>query len=204
MVYFCADDYGISPEGNKHIENCLKDGALNKVSVLPNGEIGNFKTNLAGKGALLSLHLNLIEGYPLSPPSEVKLLINKSGSFRHSFVGLLLLSLSNKRKEFEKQLYKEIQSQIKFWKTAMGEDIPLSIDSHQHTHMIPLIFKTLLRVISDENVRVSGLRIPSEPITPYIFAPSLYILYTPKRIVKQWLLKILGAICTKNLKNGTM
>ena len=36
MIYFCADDDGISKTSNERIEYCLKNGALNKVSVLPN------------------------------------------------------------------------------------------------------------------------------------------------------------------------
>uniref|UniRef100_UPI00388F739C ChbG/HpnK family deacetylase n=1 Tax=Methanobrevibacter sp. TaxID=66852 RepID=UPI00388F739C len=136
MIYFCADDYGISIDGNRRIENCLKNGVLNKVSVLPNGEISDFKQRLSGSNTTLSLHINLVEGRPLSGPNDIDLLISDNGCFKYSFIGLLFLSISNKRKEFEKQVYTEIQSQIKFWKKAMGETISVSIDSHQHTHMI--------------------------------------------------------------------
>ena len=192
MVYFCADDYGISTYGNSCIENCLENGVLNKVSVLPNGEISDFKQRLSAGNALLSLHINLVEGRPLSCPNDIDLLISESGYFKYSFIGLFFLSISNKRKEFEKQVYKELQSQIKFWKKAMGENISVSIDSHQHTHMIPLIFKTLMRVIEDEGLNVEYMRIPAEPISPYIFTPSLYFEYNPIGLIKQWLLKILA------------
>ena len=204
MVYFCADDYGISECANTHIENCLKNGVLNKVSVLPNGEITNFKQRLSGKNVLLSLHINLVEGRPLSNLSDVNLLVSESGYFRYSFIGLFFLSISSKRKEFEKQIYKEIQSQIKFWKKAMGENTPVSIDSHQHTHMIPLIFKTLMRVIKDEGLNVLSIRIPSEPISPYAFTPSLYFEYDPIGFIKQWLLKIFAFANRKELKKSKM
>ena len=189
MIYFCADDYGISTHSNRRIENCLKNGVLNKVSVLPNGEISDFKQRLSAGNALLSLHINLVEGRPLSDPNDIDLLISESGYFKYSFIGLFFLSISNKRKEFEKQVYKELQSQIKFWKKAMGENISVSIDSHQHTHMIPLIFKTLMRVIRDEGLNVEYMRIPAEPISPYVFTPSLYFEYNPIGLIKQWLLK---------------
>ena len=59
MVYFCADDYGISKEYNRCIEECVKNGALNKVSILPNGEIDDFVQKLSGKdGAFASVALN--------------------------------------------------------------------------------------------------------------------------------------------------
>ena len=202
MVYFCADDYGISEGANSRIENCLENGVLNKVSVLPNGEVSGFKKQLSDKDALLSLHINLVEGRPLSNPKDVDLLVSENGCFKYSFIGLFLLSLSPKRKELKKQIYKEIQSQIKFWKKAMGENTSFAIDTHQHTHMIPLIFKTLMRVIKEEGLKVSYLRIPDEPLSPYIYTPSLYFEYHPVGLIKQWLLKTLAFINRKELKKS--
>lgn len=200
MVYFCADDYGISAESNRRIENCIKNGILNKVSVLPNGEIVDFKERLSGLSAELSLHMNLVEGYPLSNPEDVGLLISKDGRFKYSFAGLFFLAFSGRRKEAEKQIYKEIQSQIKFWKESVGENNVVSIDSHQHTHMIPLVFKTLMRVIKDEGLNVKCVRVPAEPILPYILTPSLYSSYTLTGAVKQWVLKTLAFINRRELK----
>lgn len=202
MIYFCADDYGISIDGNSRIENCLENGVLNKVSVLPNGEISDFKQRLSGSNTTISLHINLVEGCPLSSAKDIDLLISDNGYFKYSFIGLFFLSISNKRKEFEKQVYTEIQSQIKFWKKAMGENISVSIDSHQHTHMIPLIFKTLMRVIEDESLNVEYMRIPAEPILPYAFTPSLYFEYHPVGLIKQWLLKNFAFINRKELKKS--
>ena len=202
MIYFCADDYGISEGTNSRIENCLENGILNKVSVLPNGKVSDFKKRLSDKDAILSLHINLVEGRPLSNPKDIDLLVSESGYFKYSFIGLLALSLSPKRKKLEKQIYKEIQSQIKFWKTAMGENISVSIDSHQHTHMIPLIFKTLMRVIEDECLNVQSVRIPAEPISPYVFTPSLYFEYHPVGLIKQWLLKTFALVNRMELKKS--
>lgn len=201
-IYFCADDYGISAEGNDCIADCLENGILNKVSVLPNGETTDFKKRLTDLNATISLHINLVEGYPMSNPEDVSLLLANNKNFKHSFIGLLLLSLSPKRKIFEKQVYKEIQSQIRFWMKTMGEDAEISIDSHQHTHMIPLIFKTLMRVIRDENLKVHSVRFPAEPITPYLLTPSLFSTYSPTGLIKQWLLKFLGFVNQKELKKS--
>ena len=202
MIYFCADDYGISEGANSRIENCLENGVLNKISVLPNGNVSDFKKRLSDKAAMISLHINLVEGRPLSNPKDVDLLVSESGYFKYSFIGLFFLSISNKRKEFEKQVYTEIQSQIKFWKTAMGEDTFISIDSHQHTHMIPLIFKTLMRVIEDEGLTVQSIRIPAEPISPYVFTPSLYFEYNLIGLIKQWLLKTFALVNRRELKKS--
>ena len=199
MIYFCADDYGISACSNSRIENCLENGILNKISVLPNGEISDFKQRLSGNNTILSLHINLVEGRPLSEPNDVDLLITDNGYFKYSFIGLFFLSFSPQRKKLEKQIYKEIQSQIRFWTKVMGENTAFSIDSHQHTHMIPFIFKILMRVIDDEGLNVSSIRIPAEPISPYLFSPSLYFEYKPTGLLKQWLLKAFAFANRKEL-----
>lgn len=199
MIYFCADDYGISPQCNNCVDDCLKYGTLNKVSVLPNGQISEYK-KLLSSGAEISLHINLVEGRPLSNPKDVDLIINDSGCFKYSFGGLFLLSFFAKRKKYEKQVYKEIKTQIRLWKECIGDKTPVSLDSHQHTYMIPWIFKILIQVIKDEDIDVKYLRIPEEPVSPYIFTPSLYREYCLKGIAKQWILKTLAFVNRNEFK----
>ena len=204
MIYFCADDYGISKSSNTRIEECLKKGVLNKISVLPNGDVSDFNERLLGENVKLSLHLNLIEGYPLSKKEDVSLLVSDKGFFKHSFIGLFFLSLFGNRRLLEKQLYNEIKAQIDFWKNKMGENTPILIDSHQHTHMIPLIFRTLMRVIREEDVEVEYIRIPAEPILPFIKSPSLYLTFSPVGLVKQWLLKFLNLVNRREFKKANI
>ncbi|MEE0897959.1 MAG: ChbG/HpnK family deacetylase [Acutalibacteraceae bacterium] len=204
MIYFCADDYGISKSSNTRIEECLKNGVLNKISVLPNSDALDFKRRLLGENVKLSLHLNLIEGYPLSKKEDVSLLVSDKGFFKYSFIGLFFLSIFGNRSLLKKQLYNEIKMQIDFWKKEMGEETPILVDSHQHTHMIPLVFKTLMRVIKEENVEVEYIRIPAEPILPYIKSPSLYFKFRPIGLIKQWLLKFLKFVNRKELKKANI
>ena len=204
MIYFCADDYGISKISNTRIEECLKNGVLNKISVLPNSDALDFKRRLLGENVKLSLHLNLIEGYPLSKKEDVSLIVSDKGFLKYSFIGLFFLSIFGNRSLLEKQLYNEIKMQIDFWKKEMGEETPILVDSHQHTHMIPLVFKTLMRVIKEENVEVEYIRIPAEPILPYIKSPSLYFKFRPIGLIKQWLLKFLKFVNRKELKKANI
>ena len=199
MIYLCADDYGISKEYNKCIEECLSKGVLNKISVLPNGEIDGFVEKLSREGVLLTLHLNIVEGHPLSKAEDVSLLIDKNGCFKHSFIGLFLMSFSPKRKELEKEMYKEIQSQLHFWIEKTGVR-SISIDCHQHAYEIPWIFRTLMKVIRDEKLDVKYLRIPAERVRAHLFTPSLYTAYSLTGLVKQWLLKILALVNRRALK----
>ena len=202
MIYFCADDYGISKEYNKRIEECVEKGTLNKVSILPNGEIDGFVEKFSDKDVLLTLHLNLVEGRPLSNPEEIDLLVDENGCFKYSFIGLFLMSFSGKRKELKKQLYIEIQNQLRFWTEKTGNR-NISVDCHQHAYEIPLVFSTLMEVIRNEKLDIKYLRIPAEPIRAYLFNTSLYTSYSIAGFVKQWLLKVLAFVNRRALKGAT-
>ena len=102
-----------------------------------------------------------------------------------------------------KNMNKEIKEQIVFWKKNMGEN-PLWIDSHQYTHMIPLIFKTLMQVIKDEGVDAQYLRIPNEPVTPYLLTPSVYTECSFIGLTKQWLLKFFTLINKKQFEKSNI
>lgn len=200
MIYFCADDYGIGESCNERIEDCLKNGILNKISVLPNGMTEGFREKFSGHEAVFSLHLNLVEGYPLSAKEEIPHLLSEDGSFRDSFIRLFLRTISLEGREIREEIYREIRKQLAFWKKEMGEDAPLSIDSHQHTHMIPAVFRALNKVLFDEEIKITYMRIPAEPIMPYIKTPSLYFTYKPINIIKQWLLKLLWTLNMREAK----
>lgn len=196
MIYICADDYGLDEISSSHILECAEKGALNKISIFPNFK--DIKLPSSEKNIYFSLHLNLVEGKCVSEPLKVNLIADKEGNFRYSFAGLYKLSLI-KRKEFEKQVYEEIKAQINRYKSSV-KNIPFMIDSHQHTHMIPGVFKMLSKVIREENISVSYLRIPAEPILPFLKTPSLYLTYSPVNIIKQWLLKFFYFINSKEIK----
>lgn len=197
MIYYCADDYGLCNLLSRRIEECAKNGVLNKISVLPN--MGDIDIKNIEKDVNVSLHINLVEGKALSKKENLNLLTDSDGNFKYSFTGLLKLSII-KPKEFERQVYNEIKAQVSLWKKTAGRYNVL-IDTHQHTHMIPLVFKALIRVINEENISVKYLRIPSEPILPFLLTPSLYFTYNPVNILKQWLLKFLWQINKKEFKN---
>ncbi len=201
MIYFCADDYGICDSASAHVQQCINEGALNKVSVFPNFDKIDLHKIKNNKNIRISLHLNLVEGKCMADATEIDLIADKNGNLKHTFGGLFKLGLFN-RKKFEAQVYKEIKAQVLFWKSILSEDVPFSIDSHQHTYMIPAVFKALLKVLSEEKIDLEYMRIPAEPILPYIKTPSLYFTYSPINIIKQWLLNFLWMINKKQLKKN--
>ena len=191
MIYFCADDYGLNDISSVHIQECIDKGALNKVSVFPNFQ----KVNIDKiKNTRISLHLNLAEGKCMS--EGLDLIADQNGNFKHTFGGLFRLNLLQ-RKKLEAEAYKEIKAQVMYYKAILPVDTPFCIDSHQHIHMIPAIFKALLKALNEENIKVEYMRIPAEPIMPFIKTPSLYFTYSLVNIIKQWLLKLLWMINKK-------
>ena len=193
MIYFCADDYALCDSVSAHIQECIDKGALNKVSVFPNFEQVDLDRMSENKNIRISLHLNLVEGKCMADADEIDLIADKNGNFKNTFGALFKLSLFHGKK-LEAQAYKEIREQVLFWKSILPEDVPFCIDSHQHTHMIPAVFKALLKVLSDEKINLKYMRIPAEPILPYIKTPSLYFTYSPINIIKQWLLNFLWLV----------
>lgn len=195
MIYFCADDYGLCNDTSAHIKECINKGALNKVSVFPNFQKPDLTDLIKNGNVRLSLHLNLVEGKCMASPQEVNLLADDDGNFRHTFTGLFKLNLF-RGKKLEEQLYKEIKAQVAYWKSLLPEGACFCIDSHQHTHMIPSVFRALIRVLEDEKISPEYVRIPAEPMMPFVKTPSLYFTYSPVNVIKQWLLKFLH-MCNK-------
>ena len=197
MIYICADDYGLNTISSMRIQECIQKGSLNKISVFPNFEKIDLQEISQLKNIRISLHINLVEGKCMSDSSEIDLLADESGDFRHSFCGLLKQNLFH-RKRLESQLYKEIKAQVLYFKSSLSGGMDFCIDSHQHTHMIPAVFKAMIKVLQDEKIDVKYMRIPAEPVLPYIKTPSLYLTYSLINIIKQWLLKFLWQINKKH------
>lgn len=199
MIYICADDYGLCGETSAHIQRCIDESALDKVSIFPNFGDVNLQQLLKNEDLRVSLHLNLVEGKCMSNAEDIGLIADKSGNFKNTFAGLLKLDLFNGKK-LEEETYKEIRAQVLFWKKILPEGAPFCIDSHQHTHMIPSVFRALLKVLDEENIDINHMRIPAEPLLPFVTTPSLYFTYNPINIIKQWLLKFLWQVDKKYAK----
>ena len=196
MIYICADDYGLCAESTEKIQRCIDSGILDKVSVFPNMEPIDFGRLWQHKKTRVALHVNLIEGKCMADAGKIDLLAEKDGNFKHAFYGLFLLNLF-RRKALEDQVYQEIRAQVRFFKSLLPDGEPFCIDSHQHIHMIPGVFNALLRVLQEEKIQLTYMRIPAEPLLPYLKMPSLYLTYSPINLLKQWLLNFLWLLNRK-------
>ena len=114
-----ADDYGINSEISNNIITSINNGLTNSISIVSN--TNDFtkdirKLDSLEKNIRKSLHLNLVEGSPLSDKSEVYMIVNENGEFKYSFIRLwlkYLLSTRKKKIKLRKQIKLEIKNQIK-------------------------------------------------------------------------------------------
>ena len=196
MTEFHADDFGLFAAQSKRILQCREPGALNGISIFPNGdELTECLTFLTDNHLALTIHLNLMQGHSLADPCLVPLLTDQKGVFSVGFGELLFCSLSGKRDAYKQQLKRELSAQIRALLPVFQEkNLPLRIDGHAHWHMIPVVFDALMEVIRDEKIPVSYIRIPAEPASVYLKNFFQILPFPPINIIKSILLSILAQI----------
>lgn len=145
-----ADDLGISPGVTERIFAACDAGAIDSVSLVPNGLAFDSAVRglLARPGIIVSLHLNLVEGRPVCSPGEVPALVDSDGYFRHTFGSLWASHFSSGplgRQCLASQVRLELTRQILRAKKALGKRC-LRVDSHQHYHLLPFVLDEILRV----------------------------------------------------------
>ncbi len=193
-IIFHSDDYGINLESSKYILDCHEQGALNSLAILSNSP--NFEsccellTPYIKSGDIdISVHLNLVEGKSLSDADKLSILTDKDGYFCCSFESLLMKSVSSKRNQLRQEIKEELSLQIQRVQDAFP-DARLALDSHQHFHMIPLVFEVVLEIIREKSLSIRYVRVSGEPLMPFITTPSVWRHISPINIVKNLLLNL--------------
>ena len=172
-----ADDFGITLAQAQSLLTLSKasdkSNPLSSVSIFANSPVFYYSAKLLhssveNKTMKVSLHLNLVEGAPCTAPGKIPLLIGERKTFCHSFIGLLQMSLGPRRSALYQQIVQEFDAQIKtFLRVFPEQQHSLRVDSHQHTHMIPLVFDALQETIQINNCTLEHVRIPVEDLTLY-------------------------------------
>jgi hypothetical protein len=150
---------------------------LNSISIIPNVNDISAPLNIldaedTDKTKIRRvLHINFVEGKSVSPVADVDMLVDKKGFFNKSFVDILKWNYTlcgKKRGKLKKQLKTEIAAQLR--KVTAENDYTITgIDSHQHYHMIPIVFDAMMEVIDMaefEKVNIKYIRIPVDPLEP--------------------------------------
>ncbi|MCR5156930.1 MAG: ChbG/HpnK family deacetylase [Butyrivibrio sp.] len=169
MIEYHADDYGMFRTQSRHIIDCYHNGALNGISIMPNSpylaecmeEIKDIRKKL-----FVTVHLNLVEGKPLTGAKASKL-VDGDGNFNIGFGKLLLVGfVPVLRKIYYRQIRREMEAQILGCRQYMNDD-KFRLDGHVHYHMLPLVFDAIMDVVEQKGLEVSYIRFPREDLNVY-------------------------------------
>ncbi|OIQ18393.1 MAG: hypothetical protein BM556_09025 [Bacteriovorax sp. MedPE-SWde] len=154
-VIINADDFGVCAEVNQAIILANSRGVLSSATILTNGDHYDEAINIAKQrvGKLgIGVHLNLTDGKSLS--EEVPICSSEK-ILNLNFGKLLFLQFSPKiRNSIEAEYRKQIE------KLMASGVLPDHVDSHNHSHSIPLIFNIAAKLCKEYGI--PGIRLPRE------------------------------------------
>ena len=206
-----ADDFGESIHASRDILDCIRAGKLDSISVLSNMSCFEKCVELYREAQAdfprpvkLSVHLNLMEGSSLSDAKKLPDLTDSQGHFAVSWGKLFVRSHLPGNGGLKEQLKREIRAQIGAVRRAFPEIRRLRIDSHQHTHMIPIVNRAVWEVLREEGWVAEYVRDAAEPLLPFLKKPALYGTYRPVNLVKNGILNYCSLRMQKQLRREKM
>ena len=145
QLIITADDFGLSKGVNAAVEKAWQEGILTCASLMAGGAAFDEAVAIARRnpGLQVGLHLTLVQGRSVLPPSQIPGLVNEAGCFSDNPVA------AGMRFFFDKSLYKpilrEIEAQIQ---RVVEAGIPLShVDGHLNIHLHPTVFAFLTELM---------------------------------------------------------
>ncbi|MDA8389085.1 MAG: ChbG/HpnK family deacetylase [Nitrospiraceae bacterium] len=155
-----ADDFGASHSVNQAALRAFHEGVLRSVSIMAAGAAFE-EAALAARGLpgmSVGIHVTLVDGRSVLPPSEIPGLTDERGFFDESPARAGIRYWIHRRR-LRGQLEAEIEAQFDRLEDACLR--PVHADSHHHLHVHPVIFGVLCRVAQRRGVK--WIRIPPGP-----------------------------------------
>jgi hopanoid biosynthesis associated protein HpnK len=155
-----ADDFGLAPEVNAAVETAHRNGILTAASLMIGAPAAADAVDRARRMPSLKvgLHIVLTDGYPVSPPSRLPNLVDRSGRFRSDMARASVRIFVDPT--VRRQVADEIAAQFEaFLATGLRLD---HVDCHKHWHLHPTIAGLILDI--GQRHGMTALRIPSEPV----------------------------------------
>lgn len=146
-----ADDFGISKDTNRAVQEGYQHGLLKSVSLMANGEAFDDAVNSIVpqcENLGVGIHLNITFGLPLC--TDLTTMIDSSGKFNCSLRELFIKAYNPKEKEFMPEIEREFRRQIE---KVMSKTKVTHIDSHNHIHAIPKIFDLVCRLAKEYGIK---------------------------------------------------
>jgi hopanoid biosynthesis associated protein HpnK len=156
-----ADDFGAAVEVNDAVERAHRAGVLTCASLMVSapGSADAVARARAMPDLGVGLHLVLVEGRPVLPPSQIPALVQKNGTFREDMVRASFEMALFPR--VKRQLADEIEAQFEaFAATGLKLD---HVNAHKHFHLHPTIARLVIEI--GQRFGLSGMRAPCEPLS---------------------------------------
>jgi predicted glycoside hydrolase/deacetylase ChbG (UPF0249 family) len=157
-----ADDLGLTVGVNRGIFDAHDRGILTSASLFANAPAtADAIRRVRVRPSLgVGVHLALVDGAPLLPPTRVPTLVEDDGRFRASWKPFIVACLRG-RVSFE-EVERELTAQIE---RVRSEGIPLThLDAHKHVHAFPPVFAIVARLA--DRFRIPVVRVPYERWSP--------------------------------------
>jgi predicted glycoside hydrolase/deacetylase ChbG (UPF0249 family) len=161
-----ADDLGLTPGVNAGIAAAFREGILTSASFLTNTPHLERTLSLIREipGLKVGIHLSLVGGTPVLPPERIPTLVPDGESFRRSWRRFLPAWAAGRIKAEEARA--EWRAQI--GRAAEAGIRPTHLDSHQHLHLLPALWRITLDLARE--FRIPRVRLPrktgSSPAPP--------------------------------------
>ncbi|MFN6567926.1 hopanoid biosynthesis-associated protein HpnK [Dendronalium sp. ChiSLP03b] len=160
FVIINGDDFGFSNGVNQAIIKSHEQGVLTSTSLMVTGDAVEEAIALARTHPNLAvgLHLVLVCGRAILPPSQIPHLVDSMGNFSDSpFQAGLRYQFHAAARE---ELQQEIRAQLeKFCESGLTLS---HVDGHLHLHVHPVVLHILVELAQEFDIRV--IRLPSEEL----------------------------------------
>ncbi|MEH2193631.1 MAG: hopanoid biosynthesis-associated protein HpnK [Nostoc sp.] len=155
-----GDDFGFSSGVNEAIIKAHKQGILTSTSLMVSGDAAEEAIALAHNypNLAVGLHLVLVCGRAVMPPTQIPHLVSSNGNFPDSPLRAGL------RYQFDTATRSELRQEIRAQLTKFSDSgLSLShVDGHLHLHSHPIILSILVELAQEFNIQV--IRLPNEEL----------------------------------------
>ncbi len=155
-----ADDFGLTRGINRAIAELHQAGVLTSATLMATGPAFNDAVVTARALPTLGVgcHIVLVDGTPVSPPSEIPTLLGSDRIHFRPTLGTFVRDLLLGRID-EADIAREALAQVQKLQRA-GIDVT-HLDSHKHTHCFPAVALPLIHLA--EKTSIACIRNPFEP-----------------------------------------
>jgi predicted glycoside hydrolase/deacetylase ChbG (UPF0249 family) len=142
-IIVTADDFGIGKEANNAILKLAKNGKLQRVGIMPYGKISPEEiATLKQTGVSLDIHLDILHNFKDERRLRIGSIFSRVFEFCLKFIS---------GKVSSKIIYQDWKNQIEEFIKITGEK-PAGINSHEHIHFFPPLFKVALKLKAEYDI----------------------------------------------------